>query len=142
MRPIPLIVAVGLALAPLVPAPLQAQGGIGPGVVINDIDADGDRRISRDEYVAARDRDFARYDRNGDGSLGLADFPRSADYRRALGRIEDRIADADRNGDMLLSREEMHTAPTVIFDRADTSRDGYLSQNEIAAARAAFSRLN
>ena len=141
MRPVPVIVALGLALSPLVPAPLAAQGGIGPGVVINDIDADADGRISRDEYIAARDRNFERYDRNGDGSLGLADFPRPADYRRALGRIEDRISDADRNGDMLLSREEMHNAPTVIFTRADTSRDGYLSQSEIAAARAAFSRI-
>ena len=138
MRPIPIIVALGLVGGLLLPPPVVGQGGIGPGVVINDVDADGDGRISRDEYVAARDRNFERYDSNGDGSLGEADFPRASDYRRALGRIEDRIRDADGNGDGLLSREERHGAPTVIFDRADTSRDGYLSQSEIAAARKAF----
>ncbi len=138
MRAIPAIVALGLGLGLLLPPPVLGQGGIGPGVVINDIDADADGSVSRDEYIAARDRNFERYDRNGDGSLDVGDFPRASDYRRALGRIEDRIKDADKNGDGLLSRAEMHDAPTVIFDRADTSRDGYLSRNEITAARKAF----
>ena len=138
MRPIPIIVALGLALGLLLPLPVQGQGGIGPGVVLNSVDADGDGRISKAEYIAYRDSEFERYDRNGDGSLDPGDFPRAASYRLALGNLEDRIRDADKDRNGMLSRVEMHDAPTLIFDRADTSRDGYLSQNEIAAARKAF----
>lgn len=138
LRPIPIIVAIGFALALLLPPPVQGQGGIGPGLVLNDVDADSDGKISRDEYIAARDREFARYDQNGDGNLSNGDFARSASYRRALGRIEERVAAADKDKNGVLSREETHNAPTVIFDRADTSKDGYLSQNEIDAARKAF----
>ena len=135
MRPIPVIVALGIALAPFIPQPAEGQG-IGPGLVISDIDADSDGRISKDEYVAYRDREFERFDRNGDGSLSPADFLRASTYRRALGDLEGQLGQADTNGDGLLSRQELHAAPTVIFDRADTSRNGYLSQSEIAAARA------
>ena len=134
MRPIPIIVALGLVLGLLLPEPVQ--GGIGPGMVISDVDADADGRISRDEYVDYRDREFERFDRNGDGNLSPADFVRPSSYRAALGDLDNQVGRADRNGDGLLSREELHAAPTLIFDRADTSRNGYLSQSEIAAARA------
>ena len=140
MRPIPIIVALGIALAPFIPQPVQGQG-IGPGLVMSDADTDGDGRISKAEYVALRDREFERFDRNGDGSLGPADFVRAASYRRAIGGLEERIDAADTNGDGLLSRAELHEAPTLIFDRADTSRNGYLSQSEIAAARSAFASI-
>ena len=134
MRNMPIIVVLGLALGFILPPPVTGQA-IGPGLVMSGLDADGDGRISKAEYVAYRDQEFARFDRNGDGMLGQVDFPRAADYRRALGNLEDRIRDADKNGDGLISRDEMHDAPTVIFDKADTSKNGYLSQSEVENAR-------
>ena len=80
-----------------------------------DLDADGDGRITRDEMRAAhakfredmRARGEERYqsaDKNGDGSIDLAEaqqgMPRAAEHFNEI--------DADGNG--LLSREELQTA--------------------------------
>jgi len=35
----------------------------------------------------------------------------------------------------MLSREELHDAPTIAFDKADTSKNGYLSSTEIENMR-------
>ena len=140
MRPIPVIIAIGFAIAPFVPGPVQGQA-IGPGLVMSDADADQDGRLSRDEYLALRDREFERFDRNDDDQLGRDDFPGAAYYRRALGRLEDRIADADKDGDGLISRTELRNAPTYMFDKADTFRNGYLSRSEIEAAQAALAGI-
>ena len=78
--------------------------------MLNDIDADSDGKISRDEYIAARDREFARYDQNGDGNLSMADFARSASYRRALGRIDERVAQADKEERRAVARGDPQRA--------------------------------
>jgi len=134
MRIIPIIVVLGLALGFVLPPPVTGQA-IGPGVVMSGLDADGDGRISKAEYIAYRDQEFARFDRNGDGMLGPVDFPRAASYRRALGTLDERIGAADKNGDGMLSREELHNAPAIAFDKADTSKNGYLSPSEIENMR-------
>ena len=130
MRIVPIVLVLGLALGFVLPPPVTGQA-IGPGVVLSGLDTDGDGRISKAEYIAYRDQEFARFDRDGDGKLGQIDFPRASSYRRALGSLEEHIGRADRDGDGLLSREELHDAPTVAFDKADTSKNGYLSPSEI-----------
>ena len=130
MRIVPIVLVHGLALGFVLPPPVTGQA-IGPGVVMSGLDADGDGRISKAEYIAYRDQEFARFDRNGDGVLGPVDFPRASSYQRALGTLDERISAADRNGDGQLSREELHNAPTIAFDKADTSKNGYLSPSEI-----------
>jgi len=134
MRIVPVVLVLGLALGFFLPLPVTGQA-IGPGVVMSGIDTDGDGRISKDEYIAYRDQEFARFDRNGDGLLGPVDFPRASSYRRALGTLDERINAADKNGDGMLSREELHDAPTIAFDKADTSKNGYLSSTEIENMR-------
>jgi Ca2+-binding EF-hand superfamily protein len=139
MRPIPLIIALGLALAPFIPSPVQGQAQ-GPGLVLSNVDTNGDGQITKEEYVAYRDQEFERFDRNNDGNLGRDDFSNASRFRSALGRLEDRIRSADKNGDGVLSRAEVHDAPTYMFDRADTSRNGSLSRAEIEAARSAAAK--
>ena len=58
-------------------------------------DADGDGRITRREFIDAREQRFVRMDKNGDGFIRADDFRRlqtSASVRQRLAQL---LADAD-----------------------------------------------
>jgi Ca2+-binding EF-hand superfamily protein len=107
-------------------------------------DANGDGRISRSEFMAARDRAFTRLDRDGDGYLTSADAPRGL---RARGGGQGgqggqgalmRAMDAD--GDGRISREEFVNGSLRVFDRTDANHDGVVDAQELAAFHAAAAR--
>ena len=54
---------------------MKAEGGMHDGRMI---DADGDGRFSREEFVGMSERWFARLDTDGDGRISEADFQVSA----------------------------------------------------------------
>lgn len=124
-------IALGLGLA--FAGPLHAQR-----LSYDNADADNDDRVSRAEFVAARDRQFARFDKNGDGAISSTDFAHAASYRRGLRKIDRALAVLDLNGDGSLSREEVHESGTPIFDRADADHDGYLTETELESVREAL----
>jgi Ca2+-binding EF-hand superfamily protein len=98
------------------------------------MDADGDGRISRDEFVAATSR-------------GIVDRP--GGFEKVLGRVRDAFLEmGDRDGDGRLTAEEFghlfqalgvspeHTA--VAFKALDADGDGHVTREELARALEEF----
>jgi hypothetical protein len=130
MRSIAILVVALASLA----APASAQRG---GDWFGPADADRDGVVTRDEFMQYRDANFARLDRNGDGVVSPADFPRLASFKpNAFARLTDALGGADHNGDGAISRAELAQASPVIFDRADADRDHRVTKAEYDAARA------
>ncbi|MEM6574566.1 MAG: hypothetical protein AAF736_09865 [Pseudomonadota bacterium] len=146
---------IALTLLNVVPAMAQTTGGSDDRTPL---DADGDRMVSQDEFLAARlaraERRFNRLDRDDDGQItetDLADRPEPPDVDRDALRacIEDTLGvelpeppepgsrfDAiDVNGDGVITLEE---ALTSAEDRAverfmnlDENADGQLERSEV-----------
>ncbi len=116
------------------------------------LDADGDGALTREELAAFReDRVAIRFgeaDSDGDGRLTRAELEATADARvsRRVGRILERL---DTNDDGSLDRAELEAREgrghrgglrnrlDGMFERADTDGDGALSAEEWDAARLA-----
>lgn len=115
-------------------SPALAQRG---GDWFDAADTNRDAAVTRAEFVQNRDANFGRLDRNGDGVVSPADFPRLASRRpEAYARLTEALGGADRNGDGAISRGELAQAPPVMFERADANHDGRVTQAEYEAARA------
>jgi hypothetical protein len=99
-------------------------------------DSDHDGRISRAEFVAARNARFVELDRNRDGVISAADFPRLAAFATAKAKLDALMTGEDANHDGMVTREELANAPTTLFDMVDTNHDGFVDQSELAAFRA------
>jgi hypothetical protein len=98
-------------------------------------DLNGDGRITRREFVAGRSARFAKYDRNGDRKISAADFPPSTRGDPLSSRVERSIASADINRDGNVTRDELGSSGTPLFDRADADGNGIVEQEEIARFR-------
>lgn len=120
-------IVVAISLVVLVSTGALAQGR---GDVLAKSDTNQDGQITREEFVAARAERFDRLDRNGDGFIDEADLP-----RRLARRYEELGAQADRDGDGKVNREEFVSAPTVAFDAADLDGNDVLDAKEVESAR-------
>jgi Ca2+-binding EF-hand superfamily protein len=141
-RFVPLLVLVPLlALGGCVGVAVRAAGHAhdraDPGQMFERADANGDGRITRDEFVSAHKALFTRLDRDGDGYLTSADAPRRLRNRgggegQAAGL---RLMDTD--GDGRISRQEFIDGSLKLFDRADANHDGVVDSQEVATFKAA-----
>lgn len=127
------------ALLSLLSAPSMAQmmrqGGEG---LFERADANNDGSVTREEFIATRGQQFAKFDRNSDGYLDSNDVPkRLAERRKQNGGGEMHGGQFDTDGDGKVSKEEFINGPTLIFDRADTDKNNVLDAKELAAAKAA-----
>jgi len=101
-----------------------------PQVPWRQYDLNGDGKITREEFMAARAVCFARYDTNGDGLLTRAEvkkfFPPP---------LQDRIDAAflrlDLDGNGLISHEEFDQESDRQFRQLDTNGDGVIAGNEL-----------
>ena len=88
-------------------------------------DRDGDGSVSRNEF-GGRNEDFARLDRDRDGSLGPADFDFSPHaLTPSPGMMLFFMADADGNGKV--TRDEFEG----VFEALDSGQLGFVSQEEL-----------
>ena len=117
--------AVGFAVA------AQAQR-----LSYDDADENGDGRVSRDEYRAARERQFARFDTNGDGVVSSNDFVHNTTRRTELDEIDALIAMFDVDGNGVVSANDVRVGPLPLFDKADADHDGFLTESEMATLHA------
>lgn len=127
---------VSAALLVSLSAPAMAQMR-GEGI-FERADANNDGSVTREEFVAARGVQFAKFDRNSDGYIDSNDVPqRLAARRQQNGGGEMLMGQFDANGDGKVSKEEFVNGPTTIFDRADSDDNDVLDAKELAVAKEA-----
>lgn len=127
------------ALLSLLSTPSTAQmmrhGGEG---MFERADANSDGSVTKEELIAARGQQFARFDRNSDGFLDSNDVPkRVAERRKQNGGAQTHGGQFDTDGDGKVSKDEFINGPTLMFDRADTDKNNVLDAKELAAAKEA-----
>lgn len=126
------------ALLLLLSAPSMAQMMRGGEGMFERADANNDGSVTREEVIAARDEQFAKFDRNSDGYIDSNDVPqRLAARRQQNGGGEMLMGQFDANGDGKVSKEEFVNVPTTIFDRADSDDNDVLDAKELAVAKEA-----
>lgn len=122
----------------------------GPAMNFEEIDSDGDGKITPEEMAAHAKARFDAADTDGNGKLSTDEMKAAAEKRaieRAAQRAEHMAArmlermDADKDGE--LSFDEMpgqKTGAERMFQRADSDGDGALSRDELAQARERFGK--
>jgi len=103
-------------------------------------DDDGDDVLTRAQYDAQRAKVFAATDTNKDGKLDHKEYvnefsarlQQQIDDRRQAqlkqARVRFKAIDTDENGD--ISRDEYFAMSARMFDRADTNKDGVITQDD------------
>jgi len=107
-----------------------------PARIFDSADTNGDGIITRAEFLSARERGFARLDRNGDGYIDKSDMSgRLGGRQQAQEKLAELVAQLDKNGDGRISKAEFVEGSTPLFDLADTDHNGELSKEEVAVAK-------
>lgn len=102
---------------------------------VREADSNGDKRVTRQEFLAYRANQFRRLDRNRDGVLSSRDAPRFAG-RSPLGLdIDAMTTQFDANHDGVVSQAEFANGPTPAFDLCDADHNQVVTFAEIEAAR-------
>ena len=104
--------------------PREAAGAAAGTLPVQEMDANGDGRVSREEWSAA----FDRRDANQDGVLTPEEI--RAGGRAAANPYAERFESLDRDRDGYVSRAEWPLEPAS-FDRVDRDADGRLSRGEL-----------
>lgn len=133
-----------LALSIVAGGAFAAGNGSGPGKhrpqhSFEELDANGDGKITQDEMAAHMQARFAERDANGDGQLS-EDELRSFMQDKANKKIEKRISHMmkrhDANDDGQLAMEEMKDGRMgKMMKRADADGDGSISKEEFEAMK-------
>jgi hypothetical protein len=126
----------------------HSMGERGAMLSFDEMDTDGDGKITAEEMQAHANLRFDTADTNGDGFVDAAELQAHM-LAQATARMQDRSArmierlDTDKDGK--LSPEEMRSGPRGgdrferMLKRLDTDGDGAISREEMEAARAAWS---
>ena len=135
-----LILALGATALPAVAQPFgEGHGPRGPMFSFEDMDANGDGKVTKEEIKAQGEARFKAADTNGDGSLSAEEMVASMEKMRAermLKGAERMIARRDANKDGKLTADEM--APRNgdrMFAMMDLDEDGTVTKTEMELAR-------
>ena len=138
-----LVGAVGLAsIGPVLAAGgKDHRGGPRHGFDFEQIDANGDGKITPEEMSTAGNARFAAGDTDGDGLMSQEEMV-AAMIEHAKIRGSERVARMferrDANGDGFLSMDEMRPSEdrhARMFDRLDADGDGAISKDEVAGMK-------
>lgn len=120
--------------------PMGGQMG-GPMMNFEELDADKDGKVTKEELAANHAAKFAEADTDKDGKLSAdemvamrakAEATRKAEMAKAM------IASIDTDKDGFVSAAEMDAMPMMdkMFDRVDENSDGAISREEMEAVQA------
>ena len=118
----------------------HARGPAAAVMSFEELDADGNGEISREEITNRAEARFAAADTNGDGLLSQDEMVAAA-QARVEGRVTRMIAHLDKDGDGAVSLEELPTRgkrggpdrDAMLFGAIDSDGDGVVSEEEYAA---------
>lgn len=115
----------------------ERTGGHGANIFISGWDTDGDGRVTRAEYEAARQARFALTDENGDGEITAEEYVEeyavrldrevAASREGHIRQTNTRFSSLDRDKDGFISRAEWDASSNGMFTRLDTNKDGKVS---------------
>ena len=134
MHPMALGLFLAGVMAGSVPASPGDRTGHGARIDFEQIDADGDGHITRDEMQAHRTAMLAAADADGDGKLSLAEVQARVGESARAERMMRRF---DADGDGLLSSDELPGEARALqrFERIDADGDGVVSRAEFDAMK-------
>lgn len=98
-----------------------------------EVDTDGDGKISKTEVEAAHKAHFKSADMDSNGSVSLEEFE-AMDERRRQMKLKRKFERSDKNGDGVLSSEELGSRRDGHFEKMDKNGDGEISADERKAA--------
>ena len=110
------------------------------GQMFDQLDANGDGKVTAEEITAARSARFAAIDSNGDGQVSLKEVAALKDaMRTARGNMmaarrlngANGFVAADTDGNGTISAEEFAAMPNRMLDRFDADGDGAVTKDEI-----------
>lgn len=121
----------------------EGPGGVGRGPMgqmpdFAELDANGDGKLTVDDFAARRAARMAAIDTDGDGAITAEEFAAHA-AEQASARAAEMFARLDADGDGVLSADAFAMmnrgpGPERMLDRADTDGDGAVSEAEFDAA--------
>lgn len=118
---------------------------------VREQDLDGDGKVSKDEFAAGRDKEYARMDADRDGGLshdeyvgdyrtrlearlpGLPADKREAERKRQMDQAEVRFGVLDTDANDKITPAEFAYSGWMMFSHHDTSKDGFVSKDDIKA---------
>lgn len=126
----------------VLPLAVLAQGPGGPGgppprIVLQALDTDHDGQLSATE-IAAASAGLLSLDVNHDGQLTSLEYlPNQADPKaNNADEMAQRLMAFDKNGDGVLTRDEVPERMAGIFARADKNGDGKITADELKSTAA------
>lgn len=130
---------VGAAMVVTVGVTAMAQGkhgyGHGQRPAFEDVDTNGDGKITKDEMQARADDRFGEADSDGDGAISRDEM-----IAKAMARVEKRVdrmmdrMDADGDGEVTQAEMQQMRDKRMgrMMERMDTDGDGAVSKEEFA----------